>query len=279
MAILCGLRLIIFVMAGHKQVALENSALRQPLAVMKRGAPPTQLRQRDRLFWILLMRIWKEWESALVLVQPDTAVGWQRNRFRRYWSRLSRPKAPGRPQISAELQTLVRQMAAANPLWGAPRIHGELLKLGVDVSERTVSRLMPKRNGAPSQTWRTFLANHVGHLVSIDFFTVATLQMRVLFVFVVVAHERRRVLHLNVTEHPTAEWTAQQMIEAFPEESPPRSLIRDQDGGVRWPFPRQDSGNEYQEVLTAPRSPVAKSFCGAVNWKYSPRMPQPRDRP
>ena len=112
MAILCGLRLILLVLAGHKQVALENAALRQQLAVLKRSTPRPQLRQRDRLFWILLMRIWKEWRSALVLVQPDTAVGWQRNRFRRYWSRLSRPKAPGRPQISAELRTLVRQMAA-----------------------------------------------------------------------------------------------------------------------------------------------------------------------
>ena len=132
--------------------------------------------------------------------------------------------------MSTEIRKLIRTMAIANPLWGAPRIHGELLKLGVDISERTVSRLMPKRHKEPSQTWKTFLTNHVGQLVSIDFFTVPTVQLRVLFVFVVLAHERRRVLHFNVTEHPTAEWTAQQIIEAFPEDTAPRYLIRDRDG-------------------------------------------------
>ena len=132
--------------------------------------------------------------------------------------------------MSTEIRKLIRTMAIANPLWGAPRIHGELLKLGVDISERTVSRLMPKRHKEPSQTWKTFLSNHVGQLVSIDFFTVPTLQLKVLFVFVVLAHERRRVLHFNVTEHPTAEWRAQQIIEAFPEETAPRYLIRDRDG-------------------------------------------------
>src|SRR5262249_31906883 len=123
-----------------------------------------------------------------------------------------------------------RTMAAANVTWGAPRIHGELLKLGFQISERTVSRLMPKQRKNPSQTWKTFLTNHVGHLVSIDFFTVSTLQLKVLFVFVVLTHERRRVLHFNVTEHPTAEWTAQQIIEAFPEDAAPRYLIRERDG-------------------------------------------------
>jgi putative transposase len=118
-------------------------------------------------------------------------------------------------------------MAAANITWGAPRIHGELLKLGFEISERTVSRLMPKQRKNPSQTWKTFLTNHIGQLVSVDFFTVSTLQLKVLFVFVILAHERRRVLHFNVTEHPTAEWTAQQLIEAFPEDTALRYLIRD----------------------------------------------------
>ena len=120
--------------------------------------------------------------------------------------------------MSSDIRTLVRTMADANVTWGAPRIHGELLKLGFEISERTVSRLMPQRRKEPSQTWKTFLSNHIGQLVSIDFFTVPTLQLRVLFVFVILAHERRRVLHFNVTEHPTAEWTAQQIIEAFPED-------------------------------------------------------------
>jgi putative transposase len=143
-----------------------------------------------------------------VIVTADTVLRWQRRRFREYWSKLSGCSTGGRPAVHAEIKTLITRMATANPLWGAPRIHGELLKLGIDVAERTVSRLMPKRRPQPSQTWRTFLANHVRDLVALDFFTVPTARLRVLFVLVVLAHHRRRVVHFNVTEHPTALWTA-----------------------------------------------------------------------
>jgi hypothetical protein len=153
----------------------------------------------------------------------ETVISWQRNRFKRYWRRLSQRKGPGRPAVSTEIRKLVRTMAAGNPLWGAPRIHGELLKLGFEVSERTVSRSMPKKDSKPSQTWMTFVRNHVGQLVSIDFFTVPTIQLRVLYVFIILAHDRRRVLHFKVTEHPTAIWAAQQIVEAFPDNSAPRS--------------------------------------------------------
>src|SRR5205809_3512389 len=135
----------------------------------------------------------------------------------------------GRPRVVSEVTALVTQMAAANPLWGAPRIHGELLTLGIVVAERTVSRLLPKRRTPPSQSWRTFLTNHVRDLVSIDFFTVPTAGLRVLFVLVVLAHQRRRVLHCNVTEQPTAAWTAQQIVDAFLHESAPSYLLRDRD--------------------------------------------------
>jgi|SRR5439155_17523999 len=135
------------------------------------------------------MKIWKQWRTALVVVQPATVVSWQRRRFKQYWWKLSQKKGPGRPAVSAELRKLVRTMAAANVTWGAPRIHGELLKLGFKLSERTVSRLMPKQRTGPSPTWKTFLSNHVGQLVSIDFFTVPTVQLRVLFVFVLLAQE------------------------------------------------------------------------------------------
>ena len=151
-------------------------------------------------------------------------------------------------------------MAAANVTWGAPRIHGELLKLGFEMSERTVSRLMPKRCKNPSQTWKTFLTNHVGPLVSIDFFTVSTLQLKVLFIFVVVAHERRRVLHFNVTDHPTAEWTAQQIIEAFGGDTTCRYLIRDRDGVYGSYFRDRVQGMGIQEVVTAARSPWQNPF-------------------
>jgi transposase InsO family protein len=151
-------------------------------------------------------------------------------------------------------------MAAANPLWGAPRIHGELLKLGIEISERTVSRLMPKRRPEPSQTWRTFLANHIGDLVSIDFFTVPTARLRVLFVLVVLAHHRRRVVHFNVTEHPTAAWTAQQLVDAFPEESAPAYLLRDRDQVYGHRFRHRVKGMGIEEILTAPQSPWQNPF-------------------
>ena len=151
-------------------------------------------------------------------------------------------------------------MATANPLWGAPRIHAELLKLGIDVSERTVSRLMAKRRIPPSQTWRTFLDNHVRDLVSLDFFTVPTLGLRVLFVLVVLAHHRRRVVHFNVTEHPTAHWTAQQIVNAFPDDSAPSYLLHDRDQVYGEPFRRRVKGLRIKEVLTAPHSPWQNPF-------------------
>jgi transposase InsO family protein len=166
----------------------------------------------------------------------------------------------GRPPVNAEITALVRKMAAANPLWGAPRIHGELRKLGIEVAERTVSRLMPKRRPRPSQTWRTFLTNHVRDLVSIDFFTVPTARLRVLFVLVVLAHHRRRVVHFNVTEHPTAHWTAQQIVDAFPDDSAPSYLLRDRDQVYGGQFRHRVKGMRIEEVLTAPHSPWQNPF-------------------
>jgi hypothetical protein len=175
------LRLLPFLVGGHRQLALENLALRQQLAVYKRTAPRPKLRPADRLFWAGLARVWTGWRQALVIVSPDTVVRWQRRRFREYWTPLSVRSRGGRPPVSTELAALVRTMATANPLWGAPRIHGELLKLGIAIAERTVSRLMPNHRPRPSQTWRTFLANHVRDLASIDFFTVPTARLRVLW--------------------------------------------------------------------------------------------------
>ena len=158
----------------------------------------------------------------------------------------------------------MKTLAEANLGWGAPRIHGELLKLGIEISERTVSRLMPKRSPAPSQTWRTFLDNHVRDLVSIDFFTVPTAKLRVLFVFIVLSHERRRLIHFNITEHPTAAWTAQQIVEAFPEDQPPRYLVRDRDGIYGEYFQNRVQGMGIHEVRTAPRSPWQNPYAERV---------------
>jgi transposase InsO family protein len=253
-------RLLPFLCGGHRRLAIENLALRQQLAVYKRTAPRPRLRTTDRLFWVALANVWAGWRQALVIVSPDTVLRWHRRRFREYWTHLSRRPTGGRPPVNAEITALVRKMAAANPLWGAPRIHGELLKLGIDVAERTVSRLMPKRCPESSQTWRTFLANHVRDLVSIDFLTVPTARLRVLFVLVVLAHHRRRVVHFNVTEHPTAAWAAQQIVDAFPDDSAPRYLIRDRDQVYGEQFRRRVKSMGIDEVLTAPQSPWQNPF-------------------
>ena len=176
------LRLLPFLFGGHRQLALENLALRQQLTVYKRAVPRPRLCRTDRLFWATLAKVWAGWRQPLVIVTPNTVLRWQRRRFREYWTKLSGRPPGGRPTVHAEVKALVRSMAAANPLWGAPRIHSELLKLGIVVAERTVSRLLPKRRSPPSQTWRTFLTNHVRDLVSVDFFTVPTVRLRVLFV-------------------------------------------------------------------------------------------------
>ena len=155
-------------------------------------------------------------------------------------------------------------MALANPLWGAPRNHGELLKLGFDVSQRTVARLMPRRAKPPSQTWRTFLQNHLADLVSVDFFVVPTATFRVLYGFVVLLHRRRQVVHFNVTASPTAAWTAQQIVEAFPDDSAPRYLLRDRDCIYGGEFRRRLKGMRIAEVLAAPRSPWQNPFAERV---------------
>ena len=167
-------RLLIVLSGGHRTLALENLALRHQLAVYRRARPKPATRWSDRLLWIGLRLAWSDWKSALVVVQPATVIAWHRRGVAWYWTRRSRPRG-GRPLVGADVRRLIREMAVANALWGAPRIHGELLKLGFAVSERTVSRLMPRRETPPSQTWRTFLSNHLGSTVAVDFFAVPTL--------------------------------------------------------------------------------------------------------
>jgi hypothetical protein len=186
-----------------------------------------------------------------MVVQPETVLRWHRQWLRRRWADRSKRIRPGRPSTDATIRSLVDEMAAANPLWGAPRIHGELRKVGIEVSERTVSRLLQRQRGRPSsQTWRTFLANHATALVSMDFFTVPTLTGRMLFVFVLLAHQRRRVVHLAVTDHPTAAWTAQQIIDAFPDDTAPRWLVRDRDAIYSDVFRRRVAGMGITEVVS-----------------------------
>ncbi len=239
----------------RSDLALENLALRQQLPVLKRSVRWPKLGRADRLFWSLLSRSWRDWKDTLLIVKPETVLRWHRKRFASYWTNLSRKSRPGRPGKDSQIRDLIQRMATSNPLWGAPRVHGELLKLGIEISERTVSRLMPKRRKPPSQSWRTFLDHHVGELASIDSLTVPTATFHVLFVLVVLAHDRRKIVHFNVTEHPTAEWTARQLIQAFYERKPPSYLIRDRDGVYGLRFQDQLKVFEIEDVVIAPHSP------------------------
>jgi putative transposase len=239
----------------RRSLMLENLALRHQLAVLQRSSPRPRLRTFDRLFWVLLCRLWSGWANVLSLVKPETVIRWHRTGFKLFWTWKSRRNGPGRPAVAPEVRALIRRMSKSNPLWGAPRIHGELQKLGVEISQATVSKYMVRPRRPPSQTWRAFLANHLGSLVSVDFFTVPTVMFKVLFVFVVLAHDRRRVLHINVTDAPTAQWTAQQLVEAFPWETAPRYLLRDRDAIYGAAFSSRGQALGILEVKTAPRSP------------------------
>ena len=249
------LRTLISTLASHRKLALENLALRQQIVVLQCSVKRPCLKKSDRVFWVLLARIWKDWTKALILVKPDTVVRWHRTGFRLYWTWKSRRKGHGRPAVPSEVRQLIRRMSRANPLWGAPRVHGELLKLGIEISQAAVSKYMVRRRKSPSPSWRAFLDTHVKDLVSIDFFTVPTVTFRVLFVFVILAHERRRIIHVNVTESPTAKWTAQQIVEACPWDTAPRYLLRDRDGIYGQEFTSRVDHMGIKEVKTAPRSP------------------------
>ena len=195
---------------------LEILALRHQLSVVNRSRPARlRLTTADRVLWAWLSRAWSDWRRALVLVKPETVLAWHRRGFRLFWTWKSRHRG-GRPAVTPEIRALIRQMSTANPLWGAPRIHGELLKLGLAISQASVAKYMVRHRRPPSQTWRTFLTNHRSQLMAADFFVVPSVTYRLLFVMVLLAHDRRRIVHVAVTAHPTAAWTAQQLREACP---------------------------------------------------------------
>ena len=189
----------------------------------------------------------------MVLVKPATVVQWHRKGFQLYWQ--WRSGRPGRPKMSTEIRDLIRRMTKANPLWGAPRIHGELLKLGIKISQATVGRYMPWRPQVPSPAWRSFLHNHLTAIVAIDMFVVATATFRLLYALIVLGHDRRRVIHFNVTENPTQGWLSRQMTEAFPWDTAPRYLLRDRDASYGSIFRDRIQAMGIKEVVTAPRSP------------------------
>ena len=240
---------------SRRQLLLENVALRQQVTMLRQSVKRPCTTTADRLFWILLSRHVEGWREMLYSLHPDTIVRWHRQGFRLYWRWKSRGPKPGRPAIDTALRKLIRDMQASNIGWGAPRIHGELLKLGIEVSQATVSKYMLRSKRPPSQTWRAFLNNHADSLAAMDFFTVPTARFRVLYVFIVLSHDRRRVVHFNATEHPTAQWTAQQLVEAFPFDTAPRYLQRDRDAIYGKKVCRRIKSLGIEEVISAPRSP------------------------
>jgi putative transposase len=217
---------------NRRSLLLENLVLRQQLAVLKRKHPRPRLNVLDKFFWILAHRFWSAWKQALIVVSPETVVRWHRAGFALYWRAISMVRrAGGRKHISKEVRDLIFRMVAENPTWGAPRIHGELLMLGFDVSERTISRCMKRAPRDPdlAKRWLAFLRNHREAIAAMDFFTVPTITFGVLSCFFVISHDRRRILHFNITRHPTTAWIIQQLREAFPFQLAPQFLIFDRD--------------------------------------------------
>src|SRR5450830_1297109 len=245
--------LLSFRIRCRASLELELVALRHQVAVLRRQRPgQLRLFSTDRLLWVWLYRVWPQVLNAMVLVKPATVVQWHRKGFRLYWRWRSRRL--GRPKMSAEIRDLIRRMSLGNPLWGAPRIHGELLKLGIDVSQATVGRYMPWRPKVPSPTWRSFLHNHLTDIVAIDMFVVATATFRLLYTLIVLGHDRRRIIHFDVTQNPTQVWLSRQITEAFPWDTAPRYLLRDRDASYGPAF-RDRVQVGIKEVITAPRSP------------------------
>jgi putative transposase len=208
---------------------MEIVALRHQLAIYQRMTGRPRVRPADRVFWAWLSRHWSRWREVLIFVQPETVMAWRRRKFREHWTKLSQSGRPGRPVVSREVRDLIRRMSPTNPLWGSPRIMGELRKIGIDLAKSTIEKYMVHHLRPSSPTWRTSHKSHIREIVAVDFFVVPTVRNQVLFVFLLFAHDRRRVIHFNVTANPTAHWTAHQIVEAFPWRDPPRFLLRDRD--------------------------------------------------
>ena len=243
-------------------VELENLALGHQLHVLRRQRPGRlRLFSIDRLLWVWLYRLWPRCLEAMVLVKPATVIQWHRQGFRLFWRWRSRS---GRPSLECEIRKLIRQMSSANPLWGTPRIHGELLKLGIEVSQATVAKYMVRRRGTPSQNWRIFLRNHAEGIGAIDMFVVASASFRLLYVMIILAHGRRKILRAAVTEHPTAAWLSRQVTEAFPWDTAPRYLLRDRDASYCSEFRSRVEAMNIAEVITAPRSPWQNAYVERV---------------
>jgi transposase InsO family protein len=266
--ILCGmldlcrliLGIVIDLFRPRAVMEAEILVLRQQIIVLRRGRPgrvPFLAADRMILGWVC--HLVPKTREALAIVRPDTVVRWHRAGFRHYWRWKSRPRW-GRPGVSAEIRQLIREMSLANPLWGAPRIHGELVKLGVDLGQTSVAKYMARRRGPPSQGWKTFLHNHADGIAAMDLFVVPTLSFRLLYGLLIMGHGRRQILWCGVTAHPTAEWIANQLTAACGWEQVPRDLIRDRDACYGSIFVRRVRSLGIRDHPTSARSPWQNGY-------------------
>ena len=246
---------LVDLMRARATLEAEIWVLRQQLNVLRRSSPKRQsFGTIDRLIFVGLYRLFPKACDALAIVKPDTIIRWHRAGFRSYWRWKSRSRG-GRPTVPPEIRRLIREMSIANALWGAPRIHGELLKLGIDIGQSSVAKYMVKRRQPPSQGWKTFLRNHADGIAAMDMFVVPTISFRLLYGLLILRHDRREILWLGVTAHPTAEWIANQLAEAYGWERTPRFQIRDRDGAYGEVFLRRLRSMGIRDRPTSPRSP------------------------
>ena len=245
---------------SKSRLEAENAALRHQLIVLRRKVRGrVRVTDNDRLFFVQLYRWFPSALKAIMIIRPETIIRWHRAGFRRYWRWKSRSPG-GRPQIDTDLRALIRRMSIENALWGAPRIHGELLKLGFEVAQSTVAKYMVKRCGPPSQGWRTFLRNHAPDIAAMDLFIVPTIGFDLLYAFVIIRLDRRDLVWVNVTTNPTAEWIARQITEAFPWNETPQYLIRDRDRVYGNVVTRRLRAMGIRDKPTAPASPWQNGF-------------------
>ena len=240
---------------SQARLQAEILVLRQQVLVLSRKSlSRARLRNLDRLILVWLYQLFPSILDAIALVKPETVLRWHRRGFRAYWHWKSR-RAGGRPEIDPEIRALIGRMSHENPLWGAPRIHGELLMLGIEVAQSTVAKYMDRQGRATSQGWKTFLRNHAAGIASIDLFVVRSISFKLLYGLVILGHLRRRLVRISVTTNPTAEWIAGQVTEAFPWDEAPRHLIRDRDGSFGPAYARRVRAMGIRDRPTAPRSP------------------------
>lgn len=268
------IRALVLVAADRNRLVVENTALRQQINVLQRSVTRPRLDDTDRMFWIFLRRWVRGWRDLLVIVQPETVIRWHRNGYRYYWRKRSQA-TPGRPPIGRDVIALIKRLSSENALWGAPRVQSELRLLGHEVAESTVAKYIVPRKRGDTQRWRTFLKNHMSVSAACDFFTVPSLTFKALYVFVVLSHDRRRILHVNVTRHPTAAWAAHQITESLPDGEEPRFLHRDRDAIYGEAFVRRVGSFGIEEVLSGEAVAMAEPVRRARDRLHPPGVHRP----